>query len=312
VNAVGDAPVTVTDLVKRYGDRTVLDGVSFSIAPGSLTALLGPNGAGKTTTVEILEGYRRVDAGSVRVLGFDPGADEAALRPRVGVMLQAGGLYPLATPRELLALFGRFFADPIAPDTLIERLGLATVADSRVRTLSGGERQRLGLALALVGRPELLVLDEPTAGMDPEAKQSTRGILDALRSDGTTILLTTHELSDVERLADHVVVLDRGRVVADAAPDDIGTAGGRAIRFRVGRRLDDGDLEALGHATGGRAVREPGGWWRVDVSVVDPGAVAALASVAAARGLLVTELRAGGGTLEERYLELVGTGGGTE
>jgi ABC-2 type transport system ATP-binding protein len=308
VTAAAASALEVTDLVKRYGDRTVLDGVSFSIARGSLTALLGPNGAGKTTTVEVLEGYRHADAGHARVLGLDPGTDGARVRPRIGVMLQAGGLYPLATPRELLALFGRYFADPVAPDALIERLGLAAVASSRVRTLSGGERQRLGLALALVGRPELLILDEPTAGMDPEAKQGTRRLLDGLRTDGATILLTTHELADVERLADHVVVLDRGRVVADAAPDAIGGDGTRAIRLRVSPAADDTHIEALGQAAGGRAVAEPGGWWRIELTRVDPRAISALTAAAASLGMLITELRVGGGTLEERYLELVAPG----
>ncbi|HEU4571768.1 MAG TPA: ABC transporter ATP-binding protein, partial [Candidatus Limnocylindrales bacterium] len=211
--ATGVAPaIEVRGLAKLYGDRSVLEDVSFTVPAGTLVALLGPNGAGKTTTVEILEGYRRPDLGAVRVLGLDPAASAAALRPRVGVMLQAGGLAPLGTPRELLRLFARFFADPLDPDELIETVGLTPVARSRVRTLSGGERQRLGLALALVGRPELLILDEPTAGMDPAAKGRTRALLDEERRAGVAILLTTHELADVERLADRVVVLDRGRI----------------------------------------------------------------------------------------------------
>jgi ABC-2 type transport system ATP-binding protein len=301
--------VEVDGLTKAYGGRPVLEGVSFAVPAGSIVALLGPNGAGKTTTVEILEGYRHSDGGRVGVLGLDPRADGPALRRRVGVMLQAGGLYPLSNARELLRLFARYFADPLPPDALLERLGLEAVADARVRTLSGGERQRLALALALVGRPELLVLDEPTAGMDPAAKRATRELLDGLRGDGTTILLTTHELADVERLADRVVVLDRGHVAADTAPDSLTGGGAPAIRFRTGTPLDPTTLGAIGGWLGGTIVPEAGGWNRLDGLPPTPATIAALAHACAEHEVLVAELRVGGGTLEERYLELVGDHG---
>jgi ABC-2 type transport system ATP-binding protein len=297
------AAITVEGLVKRYGDRTVLDGVSFAVPRGSLVALLGPNGAGKTTTVEILEGYRRADGGRVRVLGLDPARDGRALRPKVGLMLQSGGLAPLATVGELVSLFARYFANPVEPAALIAQVGLDDVAGSRVRTLSGGERQRLSLALALVGRPELLVLDEPTAGMDPEAKRATRELIAGLRGGGATILLTTHELADVERLADRVLVLDRGRIVADAAPGELGAGGPSVVRFRLAA---GGAPPALPDLDGTRIVAEASGWYRLDGAAGSPDVVAALAAACAARGLAIVELRVGGGTLEERYLELVG------
>ena len=183
--------VRVDGLRKAYAGREILAGVSFEVRRGELFALLGPNGAGKTTTVEILEGYRAPDGGSARVLGLDPARDGRRLRPRIGLMLQEGGIDPRTTPREVLRLYARFYRDPEDPDRLLEAVDLGPVAGTRYRRLSGGEKQRLGLALALLGRPELLVLDEPTAGMDPAAKQATRERIAALRAAGTTILLTT-------------------------------------------------------------------------------------------------------------------------
>jgi len=300
------AAIEVEGLVKSYGERRVLDGIALTVSAGSIVALLGPNGAGKTTTVEILEGYRRADAGRVAVLGIDPATDATALRPRLGVMLQAGGLYPLATPRELVRLYARYFRDPRDPDALIAMLGLGSVAGSRVRTLSGGERQRLGLALALVGRPELLVLDEPTAGMDPAAKRETRELLADLRRDGATILLTTHELADVERLADRVVVLDRGRVLADERPAELVGSGARALRFRVARELGEDEGDELGRRLRGTLATEPNGWLRLDGVEPSPATVADLAAWCADRSVEIVELRTKGGSLEERYLELVG------
>ena len=168
------AAVVVEDLRKRYDDRAVVDGVSLTVAPGELVALLGPNGAGKTTTVEIVEGYRSADGGTVQVLGEDPARGGRSLRARVGLMLQSGGIDLRARPRETMVQYARFHDDPRDPDELLDVLGLRTVASTPFRRLSGGERQRLGLALALVGRPEVLILDEPTAGMDPEARAVVR------------------------------------------------------------------------------------------------------------------------------------------
>ncbi len=308
--------VRAVDVRKAYGRREILTGVSFDVRRGELFSLLGPNGAGKTTTVEILEGYRRVDGGTVRVLGLDPIHDGTRLRPRIGLMLQEGGIDNRTTPREAIHLYARFYRDPEDPDRLLETVDLERAADTRYRRLSGGERQRLGLAIALLGRPELLVLDEPTAGMDPAAKQATRDRIAALRAAGTTILLTTHELGDVERLADRVAVLDRGRLVALGTPAELTGAGAPRIRFRLSRALDDGDAADLA----GMAGRLSGGSPRVTVAgagaayeivdlaaAPDPGLIAGLADWCAEHGLLLTELRLGAASLEERYLELVGS-----
>jgi ABC-2 type transport system ATP-binding protein len=311
---VNTAPaIAVAGLRKAYGKRPVLTGVTFDVARGELFALLGPNGAGKTTTVEILEGYRTADAGTVRVLGLDPVKDGARLRPRIGLMLQEGGIDNRSTPREVLRLYARFYRDPEDPDALLAAVDLERAATTRYRRLSGGERQRLSLALALLGRPELLVLDEPTAGMDPAAKQATRERIAALRAAGTTILLTTHELRDVELLADHVAVLDRGRVMAYGSPAELTGAGAPRVRFRLNAPLVGGDAAALADAAGGGAgarVVAAGAGAAYELQGLDaaptPRLVAALATWCADRGLLLTELRLGAASLEERYLELVG------
>ena len=310
----GEAAIVAVGLRKRYGTREVLEGVDLTVSRGELVALLGPNGAGKTTTVEILEGYRRPDAGAVRVLGLDPAREGRALRPRLGLMLQEGGVDPRSTPREVLRLHARLFRDSEDPDGLLADAGLEPVASTRYRRLSGGEKQRLALALALLGRPELLVLDEPTAGMDPAAKQATRERIAALRTAGATILVTTHELGDVERLADRVVVLDRGRVVAAGAPSELTGGGSPRVRFRLSAPLDDASRTALAAAVapGSRVVEDgPGSRYELAGLATPPDAslIAGLAAWCAERGLLLAELRVGAATLEERYLELVGQEG---
>ena len=304
--------IAIDGLVKRYGDRTVLDGVSLSVAAGELVALLGPNGAGKTTTVEIVEGYRRADGGSVRVLGLEPAAGGRALRARVGLMLQGGGIDPRAQPRETLVQYGRFHADPRDPDELLDLVGLRAVARTRFRRLSGGERQRLGLALALVGRPEVVILDEPTAGMDPEGRAATRAIVAGLRDSGVALLLTSHDLTDVERMADRVCILDHGRIVASDTPGELAAGARPRLRFRLDASLDANGLAALGRAlaaaTPGAALGpEPdAGFYRVDGVAPDAALIAVLAGWCASAERLIRELRTTGGTLEEVYLELTG------
>jgi ABC-2 type transport system ATP-binding protein len=310
--------IEVTGLRKSYGGRTILDGVDLAVRPGELVALLGPNGAGKTTTVEIVEGYRAADGGSVRVLGVDPRTGGPALRARVGLMLQDGaGLEPRATVRDLVRLHAAFHDRGPASEELIDRVGLANVAGSRVRRLSGGERQRLALALALAGDPEVLVLDEPTAGMDPEARRATRQLVGGLRDEGRTVLLTTHDLGDVERLADRVAVLHGGRIVADAPPEELLTAADSGIRFRTHGPPDEpalarlrARLAASRPAVGVRAIA-PEGWGEGSAFEIEPGAASAdvvleVARWAAREGLLIVELHAGATSLEERYLELTG------
>ena len=301
--------IEITGLRKGYGGRTVLDGIDLTVEPGSILALLGPNGAGKTTTVEIVEGYRGPDAGTVRVLGEDPLRGGPALKARVGLMLQGGaGLQPRATPRDLLGLFGAFHEGGRNPSELIDRVGLATVASTRVRRLSGGERQRLSLALALVGDPEVLILDEPTAGMDPEARRSTRELVSSLRDEGRTVLLTTHDLGDVERLADDVAILHRGRIVAHGSPDELMRGGGTAIRFRLHAPPAPAALQTLSNRLAGSEIRSGSGEATFEIGPGGASAdvVADLAAWAAREGLLIVELRAGAASLEERYLELTG------
>ena len=305
-----DLAVQVTGLVKRYDGRTVVAGLTFEVRRGECVALLGPNGAGKTTTVEIIEGYRRADDGQVRVLGLDPARDEAALRARIGLMLQAGGVYPQARPLEILRLYARFYASPRDPDGLLDLVGLRESATTRVKVLSGGQRQRLGLALALVGRPELVVLDEPTAGMDPEAKVATRALIGELRAAGVTVLLTTHDLADVERLADRIALIDRGQLVALGSPAELTAGAVPRLRFRLASPLSDPDREALpavlagGHPAA-TIVDEGGGRYRFEGLAPDPALIARLAAWCATNSALIVELGTGGGTLEDRYLELL-------
>ena len=322
--------IELEGLRKAYAGRKVLDGVDLVVRPGEIVALLGPNGAGKTTTVEIVEGFRQADAGTARVLGMDPRRGGRELRARVGLMLQGGaGLEPRATPRDLVRLYAAFHDPARNPDELIEQVGLGAVASSRVRRLSGGERQRLSLALALVGDPDVLVLDEPTAGMDPAARRDTRALIASLRGDGRTILLTTHDLGDVEALADRVAILHGGRVVSDQPPSSLTGADDAPLRFRLHApppaealarlraRLGAADppvrvLAVAGHGDPGAPDEVDGdGPLNLTTYEIEPGRASAdlvleLARWAAREGLLLTELRAGAKSLEDRYLELTG------
>jgi ABC-2 type transport system ATP-binding protein len=299
--------VEISSLVKRYGTVTAVDGLSLRVAAGSITAVLGPNGAGKTTTIEICEGFRRPDAGVVRVLGLDPSAHGSQLRPRVGVMLQEGaGFYPGARPVELLTHLARLHAHPLDVAMLMSRVGLGDLR-APLRRLSGGERQRVALAAALVGRPELVFLDEPTAGLDPQARRSTWALLDELRSAGVTVVLTTHLIDEAERLADHVVIVDGGRVLAAGTPQEL-TSGvsDDLIRFGGPPRLDVASLRAA--LPDGAVVREvsPGAY--EVAAVVDPRLLATLTSWCAANDILAEGLQVGHRSLEDVYLELVGAG----
>jgi len=301
-----DAAIEVAGLVKRYNGRTVLHAVSFTCRSGTIHALLGPNGAGKTTTVEIVEGYRKPDAGAVRVLGTEPTLGGGRLRARVGIMLQGGGFPPLARPAEILALYAGLYRDPERPLDLLERLELGPVARTPYRALSGGERQRLALAVALVGRPELLILDEPTAGMDPAAKVRVRERLAELRGTGVTILVTTHELADVERLADWITVIDRGRVVADGPAGELLVAGPPILRFRIADDLAGDERAGLAERLGGRLEPDGGpGRYRIVGLNATPELIARLATWAAEAGRLLTEVRVGSNSLEAWYLELL-------
>jgi len=315
VTAVADGTlpaIEVDKATKRYDGRPVLRGISLEVKAGETFALLGPNGAGKTTTVEMIEGYRRPDAGQIRVLGEDPATAGRDHRARVGLMLQGGGgVDPRMTAREVLRLHGRFHAAPRNADELLELVGLTVAARTRYRRLSGGEKQRLGLALALVGRPTLVILDEPTAGMDVEGRTATRALLGQLRDEGVTILITSHDLTDVERVADRIAIIDRGRLVALGAPLELSNAASPVLRFRLDAPLSPSDIRVLGERlreSDGEAtlVEEGGGRYRLDAAEPTPQIVAVIAAWCGARGALIVELRAGGGSLEERYVELIG------
>jgi ABC-2 type transport system ATP-binding protein len=308
VTAVADrsvAAIEVEGLTKEYGGRAVVSGLSFRVDRGETFALLGPNGAGKTTTVEIIQGYRRPDGGSVRVLGVDPTRAGRDHRARVGLMLQGGGgVDPRMTAREVLRLHGQFHASPRDVDELLELVGLVgAAARTRFRRLSGGERQRLGLALALVGRPALVALDEPTAGMDVEARAATRGLIGRLRDDGVTVLLTSHDLGDVEKVADRIAIIDRGRLVAIGTPSEL-AGSSTSVRLRLDAPLSPSDVAELS-ARVSPVVVEDGTRYRLEGGPATPALLAGLAGWCEARGVLIVELRVGG-SLEERYLELTG------
>jgi ABC-2 type transport system ATP-binding protein len=293
-------------MVKRYGPTTAVDGLSLTAGRGEVTAILGPNGAGKTTTVEVCEGYRRADAGTVRVLGCDPVRDVARLRPRVGVMLQAGGIPPAVPAGEYLRTLSRFHVKPHDTAWLLDIVGLTAHAKAPYKRLSGGQQQRLSLAAAVLGRPELVFLDEPTAGMDPQARHATWDLVTALKSDGVAVILTTHFMEEAERLADHVVIIDHGRAVADGTPAALTGSAGQ-LRFRAEPGLDiDSLLTAL--PSGSAAKESPAGRYLIEVpgGTVQPALLAAVTAWCADRSVLPSSLQIESRTLEDVFLELTG------
>ena len=293
--------VEVSDLRIDYGSTRAVDGLSFSAGAGEVTVLLGPNGAGKTSTVEALEGYRRPTSGSVRVLDLDPLADHRSLAPSMGVMLQAGGVYSGIRPLEALRLHAAFYAEPDDPHALLDRVGLGDLRRSTWRQMSGGEQQRLSLALALVGRPLVAFLDEPTAGVDVRGRQLVRSVVRELADDGACVVLTTHDLAEAERIADRVVIVDHGRLVAEGTPAELVTAGqGHEILFGAPTGIDTADL-AL--ALGGAVVETRPGEYRAEIEAT-PAHVASLTAWLARHDLPLADLRAGRQNLEDVFLRL--------
>jgi ABC-2 type transport system ATP-binding protein len=298
----GDA-VDLEDVVVRYGATTAVGGVSLRMQRGRVLALLGHNGAGKTSLLQVCEGFRAPDAGTARILGLDPIADHDALMPRLGIMLQSGGVYPWATAGEILRLFASFAATPLDVDMLLDRLGLRKFERTRFRRLSGGEQQRLSLAITLVGRPELVFLDEPTAGMDTEARHTTWRLIEQLRADGVTVLLTTHLLDEAERLADDVVIMRSGVVAATGTPAELTAAAGidlLEVRAKPGLRLDDGadHLKITETAPGEYAI----------AGTLDDHAIAAVLARFAGADAQVTAVNTRRRTLEDVYLALTAQG----
>jgi len=293
-------------MVKRYGTTTAVDGLSLTAGRGKVTAILGPNGAGKTTTIEVCEGYRSADGGTVRVLGLDPVRDSARLKPRVGVMLQAGGIPPAVPAGEYLRTLSRFHVKPHDTAWLLDIVGLTAHAKTPYKRLSGGQQQRLSLAAAVLGRPELVFLDEPTAGMDPQARHATWDLVTALKGDGVGVILTTHFMEEAERLADHVVIIDHGRAVAAGSPVALTGSAGQ-LRFRAEPDLDiDSLLTAL--PAGSAAKESPAGRYLIEVpgGSVQPALLAAVTAWCADRGVLPSSLQIESRTLEDVFLELTG------
>lgn len=307
-DAAGDA-VVVSGLVKRYGRTEAVRGLDLRAPTGRLTAVLGPNGAGKTTTVECCEGLRSPDAGRVRVLGLDPVRDRRHLRPRVGVMLQDGGLPSTVPALEVLHHVASTYRSPRPVPALVERLGLGTFARTQVRRLSGGQRQRLALACAVVGGPELVFLDEPGSGLDPQARLAVWDLVRELRREGTTIVLTTHQMAEAEALADHVVVVDDGRAIATGTVAEL-LGKSDVVRVALAPAPGTTDLPALAadlarHVPGPVTVAAGGPVLEVHA----PGTPATLHAVtgwAADRDVVVTSLTAGRRTLEDVFLDLTG------
>ena len=293
------AAVEVDGLTVRYGDLVAVNDVSFSAAAGQITAVLGPNGAGKTSTIEVCEGYRRAAAGQVRVMGLDPATQQHELSQRMGVMLQAGGVYPGArvadTVRHYCALYGKG-ADAQA---LVQQVGLADRAKSTWRRLSGGEQQRLSLALALAAKPQVAFLDEPTSGVDVNGRDTIRGIVRALAADGCAVILATHELDEAERLADRVVIFDQGQIIADGTLTEL-RRGHDEIRFRSSPSLD---LHALAAAIGMIASQVGPDEYVIDAPP-HQRLMATLASWLADHGHPLADLRAGSQRLEDVFRRL--------
>jgi ABC-2 type transport system ATP-binding protein len=299
------AAVEVEDLVVRYGPVVAVDGLALAAEAGEVTVVLGPNGAGKTSTVEVLEGLRRRARGRVQVVGLDPATDQRALAGRIGVMLQSGGVHPGIRPLEALRHAAALYPHPLDPGEVLERVGLVGRERRTWRQLSGGEQRRLALGLALVGRPQVAFLDEPTAGVDPQGRAAIREVIRQLRTDGTTVLLATHDLDEAERLADRVVIVDRGRLVASGTPDELMRAGtGAEVRFGAAAGLDLDGPSGLATRLGVPVHEaEPGEY--VVRAAATPGLVAALTAWLAERELPLADLRAGRQRLEDVFLRLV-------
>jgi ABC-2 type transport system ATP-binding protein len=293
-----------------YGAKVAVDDLDLTVARGSVTAVLGPNGAGKTTTLETCEGFRRPQRGTVRVLGLDPQHDRADLLPRIGVMLQSGGAWTGVRAEEMLRYVASLHARPLPVGLLVQRLGLGECGRTPYRRLSGGQQQRLSLAMAVVGRPELLFVDEPTAGMDPQARRDTWELLEELRADGVTTVLTTHYLEEAERLADQVHIIDHGRLIASGSPYELTRAGGAStIRLVVTEPFPEHAplslQQSLGPPTEVHRLND------LSLLITGPADATTLAKVSAwceEQSVVPEFLSLGQRTLEDVFLQLTGRG----
>jgi len=302
-----DSPALVVEgLVKRFGTTTAVDGLDLRLERGRVMALLGPNGAGKTTTVEMCEGFLAPDDGTVRVLDLDPVRRRRDVRSRIGMMLQGGGAYPGARVGEMIRLVASYYAEPLDPDWLMDELGLTDHARTPYRRLSGGQQQRLSLAIAVIGRPELVFLDEPTAGLDAQSRLAVWDLVRALRRDGAAVLLTTHLMDEAAALADDVVIIDSGRRVASGTPSELEKVGASegvtvVVDGDVSPGLLDGALGPTHTVTVGpsRGVLEVHG-------PVTPALMTALCSTLERAGVQLSTLSTRTRTLEEVFLDLTG------
>ncbi|SDL72872.1 ABC-2 type transport system ATP-binding protein [Corynebacterium mycetoides] len=298
--------LVVDDVYKNFRGTQAVAGMSFTSRRGEILALLGPNGAGKTTTIEMCEGFITPSSGSISVLGLDPARETEQVRSRIGIMLQGGGSYSGIRVREMLELTASYNEDPLDPDWLIDLLGLRGVEKTTYRRLSGGQQQRLSLALAMIGRPELIFLDEPTAGMDAQSRLAVWDIISAMRRDGVTVILTTHLMDEAEALADKVVIIDRGAVVAQGTPGELTSHDSfPLVAFGTDRDLDlaplNDALAALSlsaHATRPLRYQITGG--------ATPEVIAALAGAAERQNVLIRDLNVSHRTLEDVFLDITG------
>ena len=292
--------IKVENLIKNYDGVNVVDGVSFSVEAGEIFGIVGPNGAGKTTTVESVSGLRRPDSGTISVLGLDPLRNHYEVAQRVGVQLQESRLQDKIRVREALELYSSFYDNPADWGSLLDRLGLQGKVDASYSSLSGGQKQRLAVALALIGSPEVAILDELTTGLDPQARRDVWGTIEQIRDSGVTVVLVTHFMEEAERLCDRIMVIDRGRVVALDTPTGlINTLGsGQLIRFRPSAEVSDADLAEL---AGVEAVHRKGEMIEV---AGDDNAVHSVTSFLAQRQIIAHELRIEQNSLEDAYLAL--------
>ena len=300
-----DTPVRLRGVSKRFGTTTAVDGLDLEVHEAEVLALLGPNGAGKTTTVEMCEGFLKPDSGTIEILGLDPFADNKRLRERIGVMLQGGGGYPAARAGEMLNLVAAYSANPLEPAWLMDTLGLTDAAKTTYRRLSGGQQQRLALACAVVGRPELVFLDEPTAGMDAHARIVVWDLIDGLRRDGVTVVLTTHQLTEAEQLADHLVIIDHGVAVAKGTPAELkGRGAENQLRFSAPPKLDLSLLISALPETYQATEISPGEY--LVEGAIDPQVLATVTAWCARLDVLATDMRVEQRSLEDVFLDITG------
>ena len=299
-----DPIVHVQNLRKHYGAVKAVDGISFTVEPGEVFGMLGPNGAGKSTTVEILEGLRERDSGIVSVLGLDPGTQQSALSARIGIQLQSSALFPKLSAREHLRMFGSFYKDARDVDELLELVGLTERQKAFSENLSGGQQQRLAVALALLSNPQVVFLDEPTTGLDPQARRRLWEVVAQMRERGTTVILTTHFMDEAETLADRLLIVDNGKIIAADTPDGLirSNFGGATLTFNASAEIVAADLGAL---RGVDDVISVNGEYELSVADATT-AIPAVFALAERDGVVLDDLQVRRPNLEDVFLKLTG------